>query len=69
METFYRVAIKDPHGAFIVRDVFHTKLYAEMLYTSLKNGCTGDVGCKECRLLMSLHVNGKFHKTLESCML
>ena len=62
METFYRVAIKDPHGAFIVHDVFHTRPYAEMLYT-------GDVGCKECRLSMSLHVNGKFHKTLESCML
>lgn len=67
--TFYRVAIKDPHGAFVVRDVFHTRPYAEMLYASLKNGCTGDIGCAECRLSLTLHENGKFKETIKSCML
>lgn len=67
--TFYRVAIKDPNGAFIVRDVFHTRPYAEMLYMSLKKGCAGDIGCAECRLSLTLHVKGKFKETLLSCML
>lgn len=67
--TFYRVAIKDPCGAFVVRDVFHTLPYAEMLYNSLKNGCMGNIGCAECRLSLSLHVDGKFKETLKSCML
>lgn len=66
---FYRVAIKDPNGMYVIRDTFHTLPYAEMLYDSLKNGCTGDTSCIECRLSLTLHENGKFKETLKACML
>lgn len=68
-KTLYRVAIKDPFGAYLSRNIFHTRQYAEMLYTSLKKGCTGDLGCAECRLSLSLLVDGKFKENLKSCML
>lgn len=66
-KIYYRVALKDPYGHFIVKDTFHTIEYAKMLFDSLERGCRNDLACVECRLSLDLMEDGKFKEHIYKC--